>query len=254
MNYKDFIEKSVDTGKLVKDKIKQLDKLQKSFQKNSDKGDVKSLLKDSESLKEAASSLVSVVGVLDEIVSSFDYESYFNCGQFAEETVNTCRETGIDVSGAYPVFEMFPFKIRFDESNSDLYVDRKKLASFSPVFIAQTIKAAQEKLNKVPFDASKFANEIFNVYKTYLIKKSLKEGTAVGLKNLYKELVPMARFKKEYDEQAFAFDVARLYMKLDEVNSLNDFKIKLGTERKGSEIRILDANGKEQLLSSISIC
>ena len=63
----------------------------------------------------------------------------------------------------------------------------------------------------------------------------------------------MARFKKEYDEQAFAFDIARLYINLEEVNSSCEFKIQLGTERKGTEIRILDANGKEQLLSSIAI-
>lgn len=190
---------------------------------------------------------------LSQVVSSFDYQTYFTDGQFAEETISACKEKEIDVNGDYPVFDMFPYKVKFDEANLDLYIDRKKLSSFRPEFIAQTIKEGQEKLNSVSFDTLRFANELNNVYKTYLLKKKLKEGTAVGLKNIYKELIPMARFKKEYDEQAFAFDIARLYINLEEVNSSGDFTIQLGTERKGTEIRILDANGKEQLLSSISI-
>lgn len=253
MNYEQFYENSNDTLKVIKDRINQVVKFQKSFQKNADKGDVKNLLKDCDSLVEAADNLEKTVQELRQVVSSFDYQTYFTDGEFAEETVSACKDKGIDVNGNYPVYEMFPYKIKFDETNFDLYIDRKKLSSLRPEFVALTIKAGQDKLNSASFDALRFANELNNVYQTYLLKKKLREGTAIGLKNLYKELIPMARFKKEYDEQAFAFDIARLYINLEEVNSSCGFKIQLGTERKGTEIRILDANGKEQLLSSIAI-
>ena len=61
----------------------------------------------------------------------------------------------------------------------------------------------------------------------------------------------MSRFRKDYDQQSYAFDLARLYISgMDETK--NGRKFQFGTSRKGNKsIRILDMNGQEQYLATI---
>lgn len=61
----------------------------------------------------------------------------------------------------------------------------------------------------------------------------------------------MSRHRKYYDQQSFAFDVARLYSSDVEVTK-NGRKFQFGPSRNnGKAIRILDKDGKEQFLATI---
>ncbi|HKM05487.1 MAG TPA: hypothetical protein VJ869_00735, partial [Sphaerochaeta sp.] len=65
-------------------------------------------------------------------------------------------------------------------------------------------------------------------------------------------MVPMSRFRKDYDLQSFAFDIARLYHEGSSVEIKGGRKIQWGTSRDGKKaIRILDRNGREEFLATI---
>ena len=38
-----------------------------------------------------------------------------------------CEEQGVDVRGEFPVYEMFPYRVKLDTENQDIYLDRKKV-------------------------------------------------------------------------------------------------------------------------------
>ena len=71
------------------------------------------------------------------------------------------------------------------------------------------------------------------------------------LTNIYKVLAPMSRFRKDYDQNNFAFDVARLYAS-DVEETKTGRKFQFGPSRNNEKaIRILDKEGKEQFLATI---
>ncbi|MBT9138788.1 MAG: hypothetical protein DDT31_01364 [Syntrophomonadaceae bacterium] len=82
-------------------------------------------------------------------------------------------------------------------------------------------------------------------------KSSTSPVGDIYLKNLYTLLTPMRRFRRDYDQQSFAFDLARLYA--SEVRSVEDGRqFQFGPSRKiNKSIRILDQNGREQYLATI---
>ena len=62
----------------------------------------------------------------------------------------------------------------------------------------------------------------------------------------------MSRFRKDYDQQSFAYDLARLYNSGEEATkSGRRFQFGPSKNNSGKSFRILDNNGKEQFLSMI---
>ena len=61
----------------------------------------------------------------------------------------------------------------------------------------------------------------------------------------------MSRFRKDYSQKSFAFDLARLYTSGIE-ETKNGRKFQFGPTRdQNKSIRILDQNGNEQFLATI---
>ena len=84
-----------------------------------------------------------------------------------------------------------------------------------------------------------------------ILKYNRQPQSDIYLTNLYKVLAPMSRFRKDYDQQNFAFDLARLYISGIEQTKTGR-KFQFGPSREvGKGIRILDQTGKEQFLATI---
>ena len=162
-----------------------------------------------------------------------------------------CEEKGGDVRGEFHVYEMFPYRVKLDAESQDVYLDRKKLQCMRPQSLVDVIQINQEKLNKVSFNAPTFANELSDAYDLAVLKQKREPGTDIYLTSLYKFLAPMSRFRKDYSQKSFAFDLARLYIsKLEETK--NGRKFQFGPTRDQTKsIRILDQNGKEEFLATI---
>ncbi len=251
MNYEELYDSLQLMEKELKDKLVAMQKLHKGVVKDTESGDLKSLGRNLAALTEAADSQALILKNLAEAVEGFDAQQYFKSGDFTGQLLNCCKEKGIDVQGEYPVFEMFPYRVRIDEENQEIYLDRKKVQCVRPVSFAQTVKQGQDKLKKASFNEQAFANELSYAYDLEILKGKKAAGSDVYLTNLYKILAPMSRYRKDYDIQSFAFDLARLYISgIDEIKDGRRFQF--GPSRNNNKaIRILDNEGHEQFLAMI---
>lgn len=251
MNYENLNENLLQDEKIVKDNINNLQKLYKAVCKEREGGDVKSLLRDMETMEEAVKTLSEALNRMKTTTSEFNTREYFENGDFAEQMLACCEERGVDVIGEFPVYEMFPYKVKLDTENQDVYLDRKKVQCMRPVSLINIVKQGQEKLNKASFNAQTFVSELAEAYDVAVMKQQKRSGTDIYLTSLYKLLAPMTRFRKEYDQQSFAFDLARLYLSGVE-ETKNGRRFQFGPSRNNNKaIRILDAEGKEQFLATI---
>ena len=254
MNYEELIAALIPAQKKLKDSISLVQKLNKIILKDTESGDLKDMKKQLDMLAEAITAQKQAQEEYKALADAFDDAAYFESGEFTAQLLEACREKNIDVHGEAPVFEMFPYKVRVDAENRDIYLDRKKVACMRPAYFALTVKAGLEKLNRESFAADKFAAELSIAYDLAIMKGRKQPGADILLNSLYKLLVPMSRSRKEYDQQSYAFDLARLYAadSAEPVVLKDGRKLQFGPSRDiAKSIRILDKNGKEQYLATI---
>lgn len=251
MNYENLYQDVQPEQKMIKDALASLQKLYKSLCREMESGDMKSFARDISVMKETADSLTSSLEGLWSTVEAFDARAYFESGEFTEQMLALCQEKGVDVRGEFPVYEMFPYRVKVDAENQDLYLDRKKVQCMRPQSFVETVQKGQERLNKASFNALTFVNELADAYDLAVMKSGKAQESDIYLTSLYKFLAPMSRFRKDYDQQNFAFDLARLYISEVE-ETKNGRKFQFGPSRNNNKaIRILDKDGQEQYLATI---
>lgn len=251
MNYEELYGGYQALEKELKDKINTVQKLHKAVARQMEHGDLKSFRRDIALLQTAADEEARILNDIKELEAGFDTQEYFENGEFASQMLEACGELGIDVIGSFPVYEMFPYKVKIDAENQDLYLDRKKVQCMRPKSFAGQVKAGQDKLMKASFNALTFANELADVYDLAVLKLKKQPEADIYLANLYKYLAPMGRYRRDYDQQSYAFDLARLYT--SGIREIKDGrKIQFGPSRVGNKaIRILDSEGREEYLATI---
>jgi len=251
MDYENLYQTMQPQQKTVKENLAVLQKLFKAVGRETESGDLKGVFRDLEAMADTAAVLASSVAALKETVSGFDTAAYFESGEFAEQMLAACEESGVDVRGDFPVYEMFPYKVKVDAENQDVYLDRKKVQCMRPKSFVDSVKKGQEKLNKASFNAQNFVNELADAYDLAAMKKKKQPGADIYLNDVYKCLAPMSRFRKDYDKQSYAFDLARLYTSGVDVTK-SGRRFQFGPSRKiEKSIRILDKDGQEQFLATI---
>lgn len=251
MNYEELYSEYQVLEKEMKDRINAVQKLYKTIAREMENGDLKSFRRDIALLEEAAAEEARILSSMKELEAAFDSREYFEDGEFAAQMLAACQELSVDVKGEFPVYEMFPYKVKIDAENQDLYLDRKKVQCMRPQSFAKQVKAGQDKLTKAAFNALAFANELADVYDLALLRLKKQPEADVYLASLYKYLAPMGRFRRDYDQQSYAFDLARLYG--SGITEIRDGrKIQFGPSRVGNKaIRILDSEGREEYLATI---
>ena len=256
LNYEELYETLQPMEKALKDSAGAVTRLQKAIQKNTENGNLTEVKKNLEALAEAVDLLKERVDAVGAEVNAFDTKAYFVEGDFTRQLLAACEEKEIDVIGERGVYEMFPYKVRITgdmEHAEEVYINRKKLPSFRPSFVAETIRAGQEKLFRAKFNSQAFMTELADAYETTCLKSNARIGSTQKLDKVYKMMVPMSRARKEYDKQAFAFDLARLYEEgPDAWVTKSGRKYYFGTSRDGkSGIRALSSTGVETFISTI---
>lgn len=251
MNYEDFYQELQPQEKSLKDGLAALQRLFKAVSKETENGDVKGLGRDLEAMAETARSFLASLDEVRDTVNGFDTKAYFESGDFAAQMLDACGEKGVDVRGEAPVYEMFPYRVRLDFENQDVYLDRKRVACMRPQVLVDTIRTGQEKLSRASFNASVFINELAGAYDLAALKLKKRPDGDIYLTSLYKFLAPMGRFRRDYDLHSFAFDLAKLYAA--EERTVKDGRmLQFGPGREHKQaIRILDQYGKEQFLVTV---
>jgi len=255
-SYEELLNELQPAGKTMRDSAAAAVRLQKNLQKNLETGNLTEAGRIVEAMGEAVRQLQASADALRSALSGFDTREYFAGGDFARQLLEACAEKGIDVKGDKGVYEMFPYKVRVlgdAERPGEVYIDRKKLPSFRPSYVAETIRQGQAKLFAAPFRDSAFMSELADAYETACLKAGARIGSTQLLSKVYRCLAPTARARKEYDQQAFAFDLARLYEAgPDSWVTKDGTRYFFGTSRDGaSGIRVLSRAGTESYINTL---
>ena len=253
MNYEELYAALTPLIKSVKDVSAAADKNGKKIAADADCGNLADLAKVMDSMETNIAAQSAALAALRDAYGTFDSSAYFTSGDFEQQMIQACEEHGVDVrtldAGNY---EMFPYSVKVSADRQEITVNRKKVQTARPSWFAKYIRTNQEKLNKASFNEEAFAKELAEAYQTALAVSGKPAGTAIALTTIHKYLAPTARARKEYDLMSFSFDIARLYNR--HYDHLKDgSSLVLGPAKKMKPIRILDANGREQLLATLAI-
>ncbi|WP_235811183.1 hypothetical protein [Syntrophomonas wolfei] len=255
-DYESLLKQQLLTERELKEKISSLQKCFKSLCKNMEKGDLKSWNRELSTMRSLLQEQEALLTGMQAQVDEFGIRPYMENGDFVEQMLAYCDSLGVDVKGDFPSYEMFPFRVKIDAENLELFLDRKKVQCLRPLAFVQEVKSSRDKMLRASFDPRFFVRELAAAYDLLLLKQNqgkahpVLEGD-VYLKNIYTILTPMRRFRRDYDQQSFAFDLARLYA--SDLRSTEDGRrFQFGPSRNISKaIRILDQEGREQYLATI---
>jgi len=255
MNYEELFSEALGFEKEMSDIMRAQMKQYKNLCRNLEKGDLKNAVKDLSPIETLCNSFEDSLSKIRGLLENFDGKEYMQGGEFTVQMLEYCQKIGVDAVGEGNVYEMFPYKVRLDTENLDIYVDRKRVQCFRPQSLIDDIKKGHDKLLKTTFNALNFAEELAAAYDLALSVKSKGKayapGSFISLLSLYKYLTPMKRFRKDYDRQNFAFDLARLHSsELELISDGRSFQFGPSRDIRNS-IRILDAEGVERFLSTI---
>jgi len=257
MNYEELYSEYLLKEKELRSQINDQQKCYKRLIKEMENGDIKNAVKSMAALNEASRSLEQISADMLGVTQGFDMNAYLSDGGFAEQMLAYCEKFGVDAIGENNNYELFPFKVKIDGENAEILLDRKKVPYLRPQSLVKFIKAQIDKIMSASFNPSAFLSELVYAYDLSIIVQSGKKNREVAkdgdvyLTELYKYLTPMKRFRKDYDMQSFAFDIARLYS--SDINKTDDGRsFQFGPSRKNDKaIRVLDKNSQEQFLATV---
>jgi hypothetical protein len=256
MNYEEFYATYSEISELLKVRIATHQKLLKRINNSVEKGDLKAAAKELPAANAAAADCVRSIADITEKIGSVDMRAYLESGDFAEQLVEFCAERNIDIKGEDNVYEVFPYRLKIDSQNEEVLVNKRKAVGLRPRAIVDVLEKERDKLLATAFNPAQYAAEFAAAYDLAALAnakgKKAASGTDVYLTTIYKYLTPMRRFKKEYDMQSYALDMARLYDIQDSYVGTDGRRFQFGPARDNNRaIRIIDAAGNERFLVTI---
>lgn len=255
MDYEQFLSEAQPIYKELKDKTVFIAKTVKKIEKNVNEGDINGLPKLYNAIRDATRESGEALERIETLSSGFNGTEYMASGKFSEQTVELCRQSGIDVQGSFPVYEMFPCRVTVNPETQDITVDRKRIQCLRPSKLVGDIKVVLDKLARTSFNTRLFAQELAAAYDMAILKAGKKkhyaENAPVYAQDLYDILTPMKRYKKDYTKHEYAYGLARLYA--EDCVTIDDGRtLRFDTVRDMRKaIRILDRNGAEQFITTI---
>lgn len=255
MDYEIFLEEFSALSARVKEKIAAQKRLSTRLDKAMDKGDLRSAAKDITALEEATRELHAAMEAARACFDGFNPEEYIDSGDFTGQFIALCKASEVDIreSDVEGVFEVFPYRVKIDPA--DIWIDRKKAATCRPKALAGTLALGRAKLLSASFNPAQFLAELSSAYDLCALAsakgKPPRPDADLYLQSIYKYLTPMRRFRRDYDMQAFAFDLARLYAS-EPMTTADGRAHQFGPSRNNNRaIRILDGAGREQFLATV---
>jgi hypothetical protein len=255
MDYEDFYGEYEATVNSLREQLSAQQKLLKRICKNVENGDLKPTAKDLASASAAAEECVRLTSEVAEKIAGVDMGAYLESGDFARQLVDLCGENGVNIKGEGASYEIFPYRLRIDSQNAEVQVNGRKAIGLRPRAVAAELAKGRARLLAAAFNPAQYASELASAYDVALLAtskgKPVTKDSDIYLTTLYKFLTPMRRFRREYDVQAYAFDLARLYA-AESNESADGRRFQFGPSRNNNKaIRIVDESGNEQFLATI---
>jgi hypothetical protein len=188
-----------------------------------------------------------------EAAESFNYREYLANG-FAADFEAACREAKLPLEGYFPSYFVFPFPVRVDVENPSVIINRKRVGLLRPSALVKAVEEERDRLERSPFSAGEFIGVLFSVWDRMNALQSARNKVQVRqpqkLKDVYRELVPFARWRREYPESFFGYDIQRLL--LSNVTRHEDWQCVLERGRAAANaLRLVDRDGQERLISTV---
>jgi hypothetical protein len=186
-------------------------------------------------------------------LGGFDYRAYLQEG-FAAHFAEACREAGIPLEGHFPNYLVFPFPVRVDVESLSVVINRTRVGTLRPSALAAAINAERDRLERSPFNAEDFLGALYRMWERLNLEQGARHGLKVQqpvpLKKAYAELLPFRRWRRDYPETFFAFDVQRLLT--SGITEYNGHRCQLERGRSaGGALRLVDRQGQERLISTV---
>jgi hypothetical protein len=218
-------------------------------------GDVKSALRDLPAIKSAASESLRTVSDMAGIIESADMKAYLESGDFARQLIALCQENGVNIQGEGTTYEVFPYRLKIDAQDAELQINGRKAIGLRPRALTEYLAKQRAKLLSAAFNPAQYAEELAVAYDLALLdaakSKTVAADADIYLTTLYKYLTPMRRFRREYNMQAYALDLARLYA-AESREAGDGRRFQFGPSRNNARaIRIVDMAGNERYLATI---
>lgn len=189
-----------------------------------------------------------------EALGSLDSRAYLESG-FAEDFSSACAAAGVPLEGRFPNYAVFPFAVRVDNESLSVVVNRTRVGTLRPAVLVATIQAERDRLDRSSFNAEEFLGALFRMWERLNLEQSARHTLnirqAVPLKRVYQELLPFRRWRRDYPETFFAFDVQRLLS--SGVMEYNGYRCQLERGRSSAgALRLVDRQGQDRLISSVN--
>jgi hypothetical protein len=260
MNYEEFYEAYSEIAKRLREQIATHQKLLRRINTGVEKGDLKAAARELPAANAVAADCVRSIASVTEQIESADMRAYLESGDFARQLMAFCEERHIDIKGEGNAYEMFPYRLKIDPQSEELLVNKRKAVGLRPLAIVNDLEKKRDKLLAASFNPSQYATELAAGYDMALWASAAAKGrkpvpgTEVHLMTVYKYLTPMRRFKREYDAQSYAFDLARLHNHSGGTGTTDNGRTyRFGSSRDiNKAIRIIDALGAERYLGTVS--
>jgi hypothetical protein len=187
---------------------------------------------------------------LQKTVPAFEIKSYLQ-EDFHQAFMAALEEEGLAVEADYPVYEVFPFRVRVLPDREAVQVDDKTLRCLRPRMLAQYLKKMIKKINTGSFDGKRFLMSLARAYDLLLCKFMAEKDIHLNeqevlLKDVYQVLTPLHQHRQLYSLHWFAFDLHRLLR--DGCTTAPDGRrLWLGNVRNRSKAVVVpDAQGRPQ--------
>ena len=254
-NYEELYAALTPLQKSLKDTVNMAVKQQKTLAKNVDTGNLTEAAKNLATMAEAAGQLAAQVESLKAEIGAFDVGEYFSGGDVAfHRLVKLFDAPAAERTGDHSADKHRRSRYADDDAQcSDRACHRAFLiGDHASAGIADQ---QRQEVGEHGTDHFAFMNELAEAYELSCLKANVRIGSTQALSKIYKFLAPTARARKDYDTQAYAFDLARLYEAgPDSWVTKNGARYTFGTSRDGKNaIRVLSRTGVESFISTLRL-
>lgn len=190
------------------------------------------------------------------VAASYDLKAYL-ADLFDADFRSACKDSHLPLEGQFPRYLVYPLRLQVDARRLGVLINRKLHKGLRVSRIVEEVQAERERLLGRPFNARHFLADLEAAYDDLVGLESAKSrvrmsGHEVGLRHIYRRLVPMRQWRTDYPEVFFTFDLHRL-LQSGEVHAPDGRRVHLAPAREvRANLTVLDSSSREVQLGLIA--
>ncbi len=254
-------EELASATKAAADATAKLSAAIKGLERAAAQGDLDRIKALASGLEDLARAAGSASDALKGTINQFDFDAYLTGGGFHADFVAACQAQELPVEGQFPVYEIFPVRVRIVPERRRAQIGQRTVRQLEPETLAALVRRDIDSLARRAFNATQFLKEVSHAYDVVVAIREkearLKTGTAAGrdgipmpARDVYEELAPTRAAQSLYTISMFAYDLGRLQKSGG--LSVDGRHVAFGSTREGSRaLRSFDSTGRETFIGTI---